>query len=148
MLLLLFGFLFLFSVFFFKQKTAYEMRISDWSSDVCSSDLRAGQVDQVIVALPWSAEGRLQEVVGQLALTPVRIRLAPDLANFAFSQRPVMMLGEVPVLSLFDRPISGFHHAVQWLEDKILTIEILALIWPLLLLVAIVVKLHSPGPVF
>src|SRR3546814_10034083 len=29
------------SFFFFKQKTAYEMRISDWSSDVCSSDLRA-----------------------------------------------------------------------------------------------------------
>src|SRR3546814_1567048 len=28
-------------VFFFKQKTAYEMRISDWSSDVCSSDLAA-----------------------------------------------------------------------------------------------------------
>src|SRR3546814_6946901 len=27
-------------IFFFKQKTAYEMRISDWSSDVCSSDLR------------------------------------------------------------------------------------------------------------
>src|SRR3546814_7294232 len=34
------------SVFFFKQKTAYEMRISDWSSDVCSSDLHAaGAVD-------------------------------------------------------------------------------------------------------
>src|SRR3546814_4137112 len=31
----------LFSFFFFKQKTAYEMRISDWSSDVCSSDLGA-----------------------------------------------------------------------------------------------------------
>src|SRR3546814_9282241 len=31
-------------VFFFKQKTAYEMRISDWSSDVCSSDLRSKQV--------------------------------------------------------------------------------------------------------
>src|SRR3546814_8802212 len=33
--------------FFFKQKTAYEMRISDWSSDVCSSDLRA-EINQVI----------------------------------------------------------------------------------------------------
>src|SRR3546814_4667288 len=36
--------------FFFKQKTAYEMRISDWSSDVCSSDLldqRGGAVDDV-----------------------------------------------------------------------------------------------------
>src|SRR3546814_1357551 len=32
--------LLLFFVFFFKQKTAYEMRISDWSSDVCSSDLK------------------------------------------------------------------------------------------------------------
>src|SRR3546814_6761835 len=31
-------------MFFFKQKTAYEMRISDWSSDVCSSDLRARAV--------------------------------------------------------------------------------------------------------
>src|SRR3546814_3458176 len=35
-------------VFFFKQKTAYEMRISDWSSDVCSSDLR--------LILQWLAE--------------------------------------------------------------------------------------------
>src|SRR3546814_3017172 len=37
--------------FFFKQKTAYEMRISDWSSDVCSSDLRfeLGQIDRQIV---------------------------------------------------------------------------------------------------
>src|SRR3546814_8873659 len=35
-------YLFFLYVFFFKQKTAYEMRISDWSSDVCSSDLQAG----------------------------------------------------------------------------------------------------------
>src|SRR3546814_6602718 len=34
--------MFFLSVFFFKQKTAYELRISDWSSDVCSSDLWAG----------------------------------------------------------------------------------------------------------
>src|SRR3546814_7051348 len=35
-----------FFVFFFKQKTAYEMRISDWSSDVCSSDLREDAEDR------------------------------------------------------------------------------------------------------
>src|SRR3546814_2171645 len=39
-------FLVWFVVFFFKQKTAYEMRISDWSSDVCSSDLPIGEGDQ------------------------------------------------------------------------------------------------------
>src|SRR3546814_8123072 len=37
--------MFLFVIFFFKQKTAYEMRISDWSSDVCSSDLRGRRRD-------------------------------------------------------------------------------------------------------
>src|SRR3546814_6813485 len=40
-----------FAVFFFKQKTAYEMRISDWSSDVCSSDLdelqAVGRIDRI-----------------------------------------------------------------------------------------------------
>src|SRR3546814_4490887 len=35
--------------FFFKQKTAYEMRISDWSSDVCSSDLRMGEVSDAAI---------------------------------------------------------------------------------------------------
>src|SRR3546814_8042522 len=42
--------------FFFKQKTAYEMRISDWSSDVCSSDLRAGRVDHGADAVLQLAE--------------------------------------------------------------------------------------------
>src|SRR3546814_7309115 len=40
----------LYYFFFFKQKTAYDMRISDWSSDVCSSDLAAGRVDATILA--------------------------------------------------------------------------------------------------
>src|SRR3546814_4679615 len=38
-------------LFFFKQKTAYEMRISDWSSDVCSSDLNKGRACPVISVL-------------------------------------------------------------------------------------------------
>src|SRR3546814_17818267 len=38
-------FCFSISIFFFKQKTAYEMRISDWSSDVCSSDLTAATAE-------------------------------------------------------------------------------------------------------
>src|SRR3546814_12313627 len=39
-------------VFFFKQKTAYEMRISDWSSDVCSSDLDDSGAERRLLALP------------------------------------------------------------------------------------------------
>src|SRR3546814_5568681 len=45
--------------FFFKQKTAYEMRISDWSSDVCSSDLRMAERDAAAV--------RIDALVGKTA---------------------------------------------------------------------------------
>src|SRR3546814_1141224 len=47
----------LFVFFFFKQKTAYEMRISDWSSDVCSSDLGSTNADLIALARDGAAEG-------------------------------------------------------------------------------------------
>src|SRR3546814_3723927 len=46
-------------VFFFKQKTAYEMRISDWSSDVCSSDLASGLLTGKYSG--QDAQGRLKD---------------------------------------------------------------------------------------
>src|SRR3546814_4503505 len=52
--------------FFFKQKTAYEMRISDWSSDVCSSDLRvAAALDCGQVVNP---EGALNQMEGAIVM--------------------------------------------------------------------------------
>src|SRR3546814_985755 len=62
--------------FFFKQKTAYEMRISDWSSDVCSSDLQdmRAQRPDAVVALP-------------AALGDQRVRLAHQHAGAAAVER-------------------------------------------------------------
>src|SRR3546814_8781948 len=61
-------------LFFFKQKTAYEMRISDWSSDVCSSDLIA------IIALQLLLRAQLNAEVGHLALAAL-----PMLAGAIFT---------------------------------------------------------------
>jgi polysaccharide biosynthesis protein PslA len=110
--------------------------------------IRLGLVDQVIVALPWSAEARLQDVVGRLAITPIRIRLAPDLASFAFAQRPLVMLGELPVMTLFERPISGLDQILKKVEDFVLGVGFTLLLSPLLLVVAIAIKLDSKGPIF
>jgi Undecaprenyl-phosphate glucose phosphotransferase len=118
------------------------------TSDDLVAMIRDDLIDQVIVALPWSAEARIQQVVQKLALTPVRIRLAPDLANFAFSHRPLVLLGDMPVITLFERPISGTDAIVKRAEDLVLTVGILFFLWPLMLLAALAVKLDSPGPIF
>src|SRR3546814_15755597 len=62
--------------FFFKQKTAYEMRISDWSSDVCSSDL--GRVEQI---------GEIAELVADLRDDAILLRDRPAAAILAVLAR-------------------------------------------------------------
>lgn len=118
------------------------------TSDDLVAMIRDGLIDQVIVALPWSAEQRIQQVVQKLALTPVRIRLAPDLANFAFAHRPLVLLGDMPVITLFERPISGTDAIVKRAEDLVFTSLIMLFIWPIMLLTALAVRLDSPGPIF
>src|SRR3546814_10092678 len=57
----------LFVCFFFKQKTAYEMRISDWSSDVCSSDLVAQQaLDRPGRRVAERADGVALDLIGHV----------------------------------------------------------------------------------
>src|SRR3546814_3892345 len=54
--------------FFFKQKTAYEMRISDWSSDVCSSDLWAAfwlGSDDVLLVAPLNESASVARLLGR-----------------------------------------------------------------------------------
>src|SRR3546814_3184706 len=58
----------MFFVFFFKQKTAYEMRISDWSSDVCSSDL--WNLHNAHVDVVESGEGSLELERGVVRVVP------------------------------------------------------------------------------
>src|SRR3546814_10751883 len=68
--------------FFFKQKTAYEMRISDWSSDVCSSDLADGT--KLAAPLLIVAEGRL---------SPTRDATGFSIANWSYHHHA--MIGAV-----------------------------------------------------
>src|SRR3546814_5167407 len=51
--------------FFFKQKTAYEMRISDWSSDVCSSDLATGSLGFADFRAGAVLQDRLDRILGR-----------------------------------------------------------------------------------
>src|SRR3546814_12128545 len=54
-------------MFFFKQKTAYEVRIRDWSSDVCSSDLALGVGDRVLARIEERGQGHVAHPMKRLA---------------------------------------------------------------------------------
>src|SRR3546814_11877730 len=81
-------------VFFFKQKTAYEMRISDWSSDVCSSDLDSG-CDAV--GLDWTAN-----------LNQVRQRLGDSVALQGNLDPMAMFGGEAAIRAQARKVIDDF----------------------------------------
>src|SRR3546814_13307564 len=70
--------------FFFKQKTAYEMRISDWSSDVCSSDLRVDAIaqDDLLARIGvrpgrYEQRGQQRETLRLLLLARIAARKRP-----------------------------------------------------------------------
>jgi Undecaprenyl-phosphate glucose phosphotransferase len=109
--------------------------------------IRQNACDEVIVALPWSEERRIQELTMLLTTAPVRVSLAPDLAGFHFADRRVAPRVGVPMLTLFDRPISGWSYVVKLIEDQAIALAALAFIAPLLLLIAAAIKLDSRGPV-
>src|SRR3546814_2547218 len=80
---------FYFLFFFFKQKTAYEMRISDWSSDVCSSDL---SFVCRIVQRPLLLEDTLADP--HMAFQSPFCKLSPTFrAGFSGAQRPFVEIG-------------------------------------------------------
>ncbi len=109
--------------------------------------VRQGRVDQVFVALPWNAEERLKAVLERLAVLPVNVKLAPDLITFHFPNRPLSNIEGLPVIHIFDRPISGWSYFLKTMEDRILASLFLIAALPLFLLVALAVRLDSPGPV-
>jgi Undecaprenyl-phosphate glucose phosphotransferase len=109
---------------------------------------RKTRIDLVIFALPISAESRILEMLKKLWVLPVDIRLAAHSNKLRFRPRAYSYIGGVPVLDLFDKPITDWDVVMKWLFDKIVGGVILLLASPLMLLTAIAIKLDSRGPVF
>jgi Undecaprenyl-phosphate glucose phosphotransferase len=109
--------------------------------------VRSERVDEVIVALPWSAEGRLLELLQKLRRAPTHVRLSPEAIAFRFPHRAAAAIEGVSMLSVHDRSLSNWSRVLKRLEDQILSVLIPVFIAPLLLAIAAAVKLSSRGPV-
>src|SRR3546814_9837144 len=100
-------------LFFFKQKRAYEMRISDWSSDVCSSDLvEAGLVGFEIRAIGARGEIGLAAVLGEIEHGAVLVEI--DVAQAALVEPDAVAEIVRPGLLARIIVVERQHHVFGW----------------------------------
>ena len=109
---------------------------------------RQTRVDLVIVSMPLSAEKRVLEMLTQLWVLPVDIRLSAHMSKLRFTSKAYSYVGDVPVFDMADRPISDWNLIFKWLFDMVVAASALIVLSPVMIATAIAVKLDSKGPVF
>jgi len=108
---------------------------------------RHTRLDLVVFTLPISAEGRLLQMLRKLWVLPIDIRLAAHTNKLRFRPRSYSYIGNVPVIDVFDKPIADWDVLVKSAFDKIVGSICLVLLSPIMLAVALAIKLDSRGPV-
>ena len=106
------------------------------------------KVDEVIFALPLHAHARLRNMVVRLYELPVRIHVVPDYFDLAFHAATIESFAGVPLIGLRDPAIDGLQRFVKRLMDLTIASLVLLLVWPVMLVVAIAIKLEDGGPIF
>jgi Undecaprenyl-phosphate glucose phosphotransferase len=104
--------------------------------------------DEVLLALPSASHQRILEIVDRLSPLPANVRLAPNLFDADVLGFPVSREFGVPMLDVLKKPVSGWGVAGKWLLDFGIGSLLLLCALPLLLLIALAIKLDSRGPVF
>ena len=109
--------------------------------------VRQARIDMLLVTLPLAAEDRLLQILKRLWVLPVDIRLSAYSQKFHYRPRAYSYIGNVPFLDVFDKPLGGWGGILKSIEDKVIAGLALILLSPLMLAVAIAVRLDSRGPI-
>jgi Undecaprenyl-phosphate glucose phosphotransferase len=105
-------------------------------------------VDEVIVALPLTAEHEIKLLFDRLRQMPADLRLSMEPLANALPIRGIAFHGGIPVIEVINRPLRHWNALTKWFEDKALGMLLLVLFLPFMLIIAALIKLDSPGPVF
>ncbi len=103
-------------------------------------------VDEVIITLPWQYHRRIMSVLNQCERLGVRARVVPDVLQLSLDQVDVEVLDGIPLLGTKPVSISGPRSAIKRIIDLVITIVGMVIILPIMALIAIAIKLDSPGP--
>ncbi|MDY6943711.1 MAG: undecaprenyl-phosphate glucose phosphotransferase [Pseudomonadota bacterium] len=105
-------------------------------------------VDEVWIALPLTAQKRVDELLHAMRHSNATVRMVPDFYGYRLLNRPINNIAGLAVLDLSSSPLSiPSSRFIKAVVDWVLAAAILVLISPVMLLIALGVKLSSPGPI-
>jgi putative colanic acid biosynthesis UDP-glucose lipid carrier transferase len=105
------------------------------------------KIDEVWVVLPITMKEAVLEILRKLQYATVDVRYFLDFKDFRLMNHSISEIMGVPVVNLTESPMHGINRLIKAIEDRLLSAVILVVISPLLLLIALLVKFTSPGPV-
>ena len=109
--------------------------------------VREHRVNDVVLALPPDAHERLNLVVSRLHELPVNVRIIPDYFSLALYRATVEDFGGIPMINLRDPALNDYQRLVKRMFDLVAGTFITLLALPPMVVVALAIKLDSPGPV-
>jgi putative colanic acid biosynthesis UDP-glucose lipid carrier transferase len=109
--------------------------------------VEVNDVDQVWISLPHSEEETIRKVINALDGSTVEIRYVPDIFEYQLMHHSLSEVAGVPVVNISYSAISGANKLLKMVEDYVLSSLLLLLASPVMLFIAIGVKMSSPGPV-
>ena len=105
------------------------------------------QISDVVIALPHTANGRINDLIVDLHEMPIQIRVVPDYFSLALHRARVDDFGGLPLISLRDPALSNVELTIKRLFDMVIGVILTVIAFPLMALTAMAMKLDSPGPI-
>jgi len=109
--------------------------------------VRVHGIKMIFISQPISAQPRIRRLINELQDTTASVYFLPDVYIFDLMQARFDNVGGMPVIAICETPFMGVNSTIKRASDILLAGVILVLLSPLMLAIALAVKLSSPGPV-
>ena len=108
---------------------------------------RLFRIEEVIIAASGAAGDVVDAAIRTIGTIPTHVRLCLDMPRTAVTPLEAGLMYGEPVVTVYHRPMMGWSRVAKRAEDLVLTVIALVILAPLMCLIAVLVKLDSPGPV-
>jgi exopolysaccharide biosynthesis polyprenyl glycosylphosphotransferase len=120
------------------------MGVIDDTAKIVASE----RIDEVIFAMPPQQHDRITRISLALINQPVMVHMIPGVLDLTFARTPVETAGGIPLISLRESALTESQRFLKRLFDLMVSAGLLLLLAPAMLLIALLIRLESPGAVF